>query len=79
VIYVLNGLLPGTAPPMRSEPAAVLGSIAELDEWSAFRAPQAGAAKPRCTVDTGMNRLGFPHDEAAQSRRARAAITASRW
>jgi alanine racemase len=55
VIYVLNGLPPGTAPlygPLNARP--VLGSFDELGEW---RAANGGAAAVH--VDTGMNRLGF--------------------
>src|SRR3954463_4797956 len=38
-IYVLNGLLPGTAAAYAdAKLRPVLGSAAELEEWSAFRA-----------------------------------------
>jgi alanine racemase len=65
-IYVLNGLLPGTAASfayMRVRP--VIGSMVELAEWDAFCTAtqwQGGAA---LHVDTGMNRLGISANEAA--------------
>src|SRR5437660_946732 len=37
-VYVLNGLLPGTASAYRvANIRPVLGSVAELEEWRAFR------------------------------------------
>ena len=63
-IYVLNGLLPGTAPAYAdADLRPVLGSASEIAEWHAFTATgwQGGAA---LHVDTGMNRLGLPPDEA---------------
>jgi alanine racemase len=66
VIYVLNGLLPGTA---RSYADAnlrpVIGSNAELDEWRAFRLAGGWPGAAALHIDTGMNRLGFAQDEAA--------------
>jgi alanine racemase len=66
VIYVLNGLLPGT-PPMYADVYArpVIGSLVELAEWDTFcnaRDWRGGAA---LHVDTGMNRLGINPQEAA--------------
>ena len=65
IVYVLNGLLPGTAAAYgEANLRPVIGSRAELDEWTAFRASGwSGAAALH--VDTGMNRLGFALDEAA--------------
>jgi alanine racemase len=66
VIYVLNGLMPNTAPAfadVRARP--VIGSLVGLAEWDAFCTAnhwQGGAA---LHVDTGMNRLGISVDEAA--------------
>jgi alanine racemase len=67
-IYVLNGLLPGTAPAY-AEPNVrpVLGSVAELEEWSAFRKASGWRGAAALHFDTGMNRLGFPFEEAAQT------------
>ncbi len=64
-IYVLNGLLPGTAPVYgqhRLRPA--LGSEDEISEWQAFI--KAGNADPGAAihVDTGLNRLGLRVEEA---------------
>lgn len=62
VLYVLNGLLPGSTPAYRLTGARpVLGSRAEIDEWSAH-----GAGPCAIHVDTGMNRLGMnPNDFAS--------------
>jgi alanine racemase len=64
-IYVLNGLLPGTASAFAEINARpVIGSLVELAEWDAFCVGgwRGGAA---LHVDTGMNRLGITLDEAA--------------
>ena len=66
-IYVLNGLLPGTAPAYAgTNIRPVLGSVAELEEWTAFRASCGWTGEAALHFDTGMNRLGFAHEEAAQ-------------
>ncbi len=58
-VYVLNGLLPGSAPAYGTIGARpVLGSRAEIDEWLA-----AGGGPCALHVDTGMNRLGMGVDE----------------
>lgn len=64
-IYVLNGLLPGqSAAFARHDLSPVLGSVAELQEWAAFRQGN-GAVRPAALhVDSGMNRLGLAPDEA---------------
>jgi alanine racemase len=59
VIYVLNGLPPGSAPlyaEARLRP--VLGSLDEVAEW---RAGEGGPAALH--VDTGLNRLGLDPEE----------------
>ena len=56
-IYVLNGLLPGTAPVFRACDLQPV-SIAEIAEWR-----EAGGGKAALHVDTGMNRLGVDEDE----------------
>ena len=49
IVYVLNGLLPGTAPAYAdSNLRPVIGSRIELDEWTRFAPRPAGAAAPRC-------------------------------
>ncbi|TMJ04611.1 MAG: alanine racemase [Alphaproteobacteria bacterium] len=65
-IYVLNGLLPGTAAAYaEANLRPVLGSTAEFDEWRAFRAASGWNGAAALHIDTGMNRLGFAQDEAA--------------
>ncbi len=56
VIYVLNGLLPGTTGHYRADRLRpVLGSVAEVNAWSIE-----GKGEPAALhVDTGMNRLGL--------------------
>jgi alanine racemase len=66
-VCVLNGLLPGTAPAYaQANLRPVLGAAAELDEWTAFRKASGWRGEAALHFDTGMNRLGFPHEEAAQ-------------
>jgi alanine racemase len=65
-IYVLNGLMPGTAPTYAGLHARpVLGSLVELAEWDAFVATTGWQGGAALHVDTGMNRLGLTPDEAA--------------
>ena len=66
IVYVLNGLLPGTAPPYaEANLRPVIGSRAELDEWTAFRSASGWNGAAALHVDTGINRLGFAMDDAA--------------
>lgn len=66
-IYILNGLLPGTAPAYAgANLRPVIGSSAEFDEWSAFRTATGWRGAAALHVDTGMNRLGFSRDEAGE-------------
>ncbi len=65
-VYVLNGLLPGTASTyadLRVRP--VIGSMVELAEWDAFCLAQSWQGGAALHVDTGMNRLGITANEAA--------------
>jgi alanine racemase len=64
-VYVLNGMLPGAAGAfLRDGLRPVLGSRPELEEWAAL-AGAAGRPLPAALhVDTGMNRLGLPVEEA---------------
>lgn len=65
-IYVLNGLLPGTAAAYAAHDLRpVLGSVAEVNEWIAFRASADWRGGAAMHVDTGMNRLGLTFREAA--------------
>lgn len=64
-IYVLNGLLPGTASAYAGcNLHPVIGSLAEFAEWKAFVAATAWHGGAALHVDTGMNRLGLSFDEA---------------
>ncbi|MGB8047651.1 MAG: alanine racemase, partial [Pseudolabrys sp.] len=66
VIYVLNGLSPGTATAFAETHARpVIGSLVELAEWDAFCAAQQWRGGAALHVDTGMNRLGISANEAA--------------
>ena len=66
-VYVLNGLLPDTAAAYAdANLRPVLGSIAEVEEWDAFRGASGWRGAAALHFDTGMNRLGFPHEAAAQ-------------
>jgi len=73
-IYVLNGLMPGTAPAyadIRARP--VIGSMVELAEWDAFVSTHQWHGGAALHVDTGMNRLGISvNDAAALAPRIRA-------
>jgi alanine racemase len=60
-VYVLNGLVPGSAADLLQQGLRpVLGSMAEIEEW----AQAAGGAPAAIHVDTGMNRLGLTPEEA---------------
>lgn len=64
VIYVLNGLLPGTAPTFaRSQLRPALGSTPEIAEWSDFCAAEKVDLPAAIHLDTGMHRLGLSVDE----------------
>ena len=73
-IYVLNGLMSGTAPAyadIRARP--VIGSMVELAEWDAFCTANQWHGGAALHVDTGMNRLGVSvNDAAALAPRIRA-------
>jgi alanine racemase len=65
-IYVLNGVLPGTAESyadIRVRP--VIGSMLELAEWDAFSSANQWHGGAALHVDTGMNRLGISVNDAA--------------
>jgi alanine racemase len=67
IVYVLNGLLPGTAPGYAdANLRPVIGSRIELDEWTAFRSTSGWSGAMALHVDTGMNRLGFAMDNVAE-------------
>jgi alanine racemase len=65
-IYVLNGVLPGTAgsyADIRARP--VIGSMLELAEWDTFASANQWHGGAALHVDTGMNRLGISVNDAA--------------
>src|SRR6516162_8173329 len=65
VIYVLNGLMPGSAPAFAADYLRpVINSTTELAEWDAFVAIKNWRGGAALHVDTGMNRLGITLDEA---------------
>jgi alanine racemase len=65
-IYVLSGFLPETGPAFIEIAARpVINSTTELAEWDAFVAQRRWRGGAALHVDTGMNRLGVPAEEAA--------------
>jgi len=65
-VYVLNGLLPGTAPTYAAHGLRpVLGARAEIAEWASFCHLANRAFEAALHVDTGMNRLGLRSEQAA--------------
>ncbi len=75
VIYVLNGLIGGADAYARFDIRPVIGSWAEIEEWTAFR-KAGGKTGAAVHVDTGMNRLGLTLHEALDlSRDARLRAT----
>jgi alanine racemase len=72
-VYVLNGLMPGTAATYADLHARpVIGSMTELAEWDAFVSANDWRGGAALHVDTGMNRLGItPGDAAALAPRIR--------
>ncbi|PLX39224.1 MAG: alanine racemase [Hyphomicrobiales bacterium] len=64
-IYVLDGLFPGTGETFAAANLRpVLGSIGEIEEWSAFCAARGERLPAAIHVDTGMSRLGLRIAEA---------------
>jgi alanine racemase len=64
VIYVLNGLLPGTGPSFaEAYLRPVINSTTELAEWDRFVSSNNWRGGAALHVDTGMNRLGMTPDE----------------
>lgn len=67
-IYVLNGLMPRTAPLfLKAKLRPVLGSLAEIEDWL----EAAGRARSPCALqlDSGMNRLGLIADQIPEAVR----------
>ncbi len=66
IVYVLNGLAPGTAPAYaESNLRPVLCSLEEWRDWEAFARGHDWSGRAALQVDTGMNRLGLTPKQAA--------------
>jgi alanine racemase len=64
-IYVLNGIMPGSAGAFADGSfRPVINSLTELAEWDAFVADKSWRGGAALHVDTGMNRLGITIQEA---------------
>jgi alanine racemase len=64
-IYVLNGIMPGSAEGFADGSfRPVISSMTELAEWDAFVAARSWHGGAALHVDTGMNRLGLSIPEA---------------
>jgi alanine racemase len=64
-IYVLSGMMPGSAQAFcEGSFRPVINSLTELAEWDAFVAQNGGRDGAALHVDTGMNRLGLAVQEA---------------
>jgi alanine racemase len=64
-IYVLNGMIPGSAQAfVEGSFRPVINSLTELAEWDAFVAGKGWRGGAALHVDTGMNRLGVTIQEA---------------
>ncbi len=76
MLAVLGGLFPGTEPEyIAHDFVPVLGSLAEIDVWSAS-ARRAGRALPAILhIDTGMSRLGLSAAELAILRQDHARLS----
>jgi alanine racemase len=64
-IYVLNGIIPGSAPAFADGAfRPVINSLTELAEWDAFVSQKGWRGGAALHVDTGMNRLGMTMQDA---------------
>ena len=71
-IYVLSGLMPGTAEIYRTHKLRpVLNSAEEIKEWASFCLAQGEKFPCAVHIDTGMNRLGLSAVEVDQIAPAR--------
>ncbi|HMK41000.1 MAG TPA: alanine racemase [Methyloceanibacter sp.] len=60
IIYVLAGLMPGTADTFRKHNLRpVLNSAEEIREWASYSASEGEALPCAVHIDSGMNRLGL--------------------
>jgi len=66
-IYLLNGLIKGSAPECAHlNVRPVLASFEEIDEWSQFCRDKNVRLPAAVHVDTGINRLGIEYDDAVK-------------
>jgi alanine racemase len=64
IIYVLNGLTPGSAPAFQAASARpVLNSLSEVNDWASHCLSRGGPLPAALQIDTGMNRLGLSEAE----------------
>ena len=64
VIYVLDGLLAGTAPVLAEIAARpVLASLGDVEEWAGYCASIGKGLPAAVQIDTGMHRLGMGEAE----------------
>ncbi len=69
-IYVLDGLLPGTARELVSISAIpVLASLGEVREWVDHTSDDTDLPPAALHIDTGLNRLGMSQDEVEELSR----------
>ena len=72
IVYVLNGVPPGTLSAYADADARpVIGSLPECDEWFSFCTTHNWQGKAALHVDTGINRLGLSPQEAARVAKRR--------
>lgn len=68
IIYALNGLLPGTSSAyLEHDIRPVLGSLAELEEWTGLCKASGRSFDAAVHVDTGIHRLGLSPEEFTRS------------
>ena len=66
MIYVLNGVMPNTAPAFAEVNARpVINGLTEFAEWDAFVTSTKWDGGAALHVDTGINRLGIAPEDAA--------------
>ncbi len=64
IVYVLDGLMPGTAPVCADRGLRpVLSGRAEIEEWAAYCRAVGSKLPAAVQLDTGMSRLGLPPSE----------------
>ena len=72
IVYVLNGLPPGTLSAYAEADARpVIGSLLECDEWFSFCTAQDWHGKAALHIDTGINRLGLSPQEVVSIAKRR--------